>query len=304
MDKDYRARGRGMAILHVLDRPRRSDKIRRRSKIRPIGSWVARFVRSKIRRATHSREIARSGAVPRSARFLVILAPGGPRCARLRARATSAVQEVGRFILSSKHRSVKCAAPCAARAPAPTVEGKRICESIFRDLDCTCTRPVGVLIPQKRFLAMSTLLRLLFLSTSASGFTIVQTPTNAVRLQTFAPVREPGTTRDFAPTLPRPDTLPETWVVPDTFTFPTKKTKEPNVYRLTLFKSSKHKAEYIVAALIETIGIEATKANEIAKQAQTLGFAVVGDYVQEVAETYAATLKERYGLVVDVSVVR
>ena len=92
--------------------------------------------------------------------------------------------------------------------------------------------------------------------------------------------------------------------MPDTFTFPTKKTKEPNVYRLTLFKSSKHKAEYIVAALIETIGIEATKANEIAKQAQTLGFAVVGDYVQEVAETYAATLKERYGLVVDVSVVR
>jgi ATP-dependent Clp protease adapter protein ClpS len=151
---------------------------------------------------------------------------------------------------------------------------------------------------------MSTLLVLLFLSTSASGFTIVPTPTNAVRLQTFAPVREPGTTRDFAPTLPRPETLPETWVVPDTFTFPTKKTKEPNLYRLTLFKSSKHKAEYIVAALIETIGIEATKANEIAKQAQTLGFAVVGDYVQEVAETYAATLKERYDLVVDVSVVR
>ena len=59
-----------------------------------------------------------------------------------------------------------------------------------------------------------------------------------------------------------------TWVVPDTFTFPTKKTKEPNVYRLTLFKSSKHKAEYMEAALIETIGIEATKANEIAKQAQ------------------------------------
>lgn len=152
---------------------------------------------------------------------------------------------------------------------------------------------------------MSTLLVLLFLSTSASGFTIVLTPTNTVRLQTFAPVREPGTTRDYAPTLPRPGTLPETWVVPDTFTFPTKKTKEPNVYRLTLFKSSKHKAEYMEAALIETIGIEATKANEIAKQAQRpTGFAVVGDYVQEVAETYAATLKERYGLVVDVSVVR
>ena len=117
--------------------------------------------------------------------------------------------------------------------------------------------------------SMSTLLVLLFLSTSASGFTIVLTPTNTVRLQTFAPVREPGTTRDYAPTLPRPGTLPETWVVPDTFTFPTKKTKEPNVYRLTLFKSSKHKAEYMEAALIETIGIEATKANEIAKQAQT-----------------------------------
>ena len=79
-----RARGRGMTILHVLDRPRRSGKIRRRSKIRPIGSWEARFVRSKIRRATHSREIARSGAVPRSARFLVILAP---RRAQVRALA-------------------------------------------------------------------------------------------------------------------------------------------------------------------------------------------------------------------------
>ena len=116
---------------------------------------------------------------------------------------------------------------------------------------------------------MATLV-LLFLSTSASGYTIVLTPTNTVRLQTFAPVREPGTTRDYAPTLPRPGTLPETWVVPDTFTFPTKKTKEPNVYRLTLFKSSKHKAEYMEAALIETIGIEATKANEIAKQAQMM----------------------------------
>ena len=71
-----RARGRGMTILHVLDRPRRSGKIRRRSKIRDP--------RSKIRRATHSREIARSGAVPRSARFLVILAP---RRAQVRALA-------------------------------------------------------------------------------------------------------------------------------------------------------------------------------------------------------------------------
>ena len=122
--------------------------------------------------------------------------------------------------------------------------------------------------PRDEIFSMATLLVLLFLSTSASGFTIVLTPTNTVRLQTFAPVREPGTTRDYAPTLPKPDTLPETWVVPDTFTFPTKKTKEPNVYRLTLFKSSKHKADYMEAALIETIGIEATKANEIAKQAQ------------------------------------
>lgn len=139
---------------------------------------------------------------------------------------------------------------------------------------------------------MSTSLILLFAS-AATGFTITPTPPrlSPARLQTLIP---------DAPTITKPDALPETWSVPDTFTFPSKQTQEPPFFRLTLFKSSKFETDYIASALVKTIGIATARANEIAQQAQSLGFAVVGEYVQEVAEMYAASLKEK-DLVIDVS---
>ena len=103
-----------------------------------------------------------------------------------------------------------------------------------------------------------------------------------------------------APTITRPDTLPESWVVPDTFTFGAPKSEEPPFFKITLFKSSKFDADYVASALIKTMGLEKPRATEIAKQAQTLGFATVGEYVQEVAEMYSQGLKDQ-GLVVDVS---
>lgn len=115
--------------------------------------------------------------------------------------------------------------------------------------------------------------------------------TAAVRLQTFTP---------DAPTITKPDALPETWVVPDTFTFPARETASPPFFRLTLFKSSQFEEDYVAGTLSKVVGIDGERAREIAKQAQSLGFAVVGEFVQEVAEMYAAALQEK-GLVVDIS---
>jgi ATP-dependent Clp protease adapter protein ClpS len=114
-----------------------------------------------------------------------------------------------------------------------------------------------------------------------------------VRMQTLTP---------DAPTIETPGALPETWVVPDTFTFPKTLSDEPPFYKLTLFKSSSFDAEYVAGALIKVVGLEEHRAREIAKQAQTLGFACVGEYVQEVAETYSDGLKGK-SLVVDISAV-
>merc|ERR1719502_1129494 len=58
---------------------------------------------------------------------------------------------------------------------------------------------------------------------------------SAARMQTLAP----------PPTITKPDALPETWVVPDTFTFPSKLSAEPPFYKVTLFKSSTYDSEYI-----------------------------------------------------------
>ena len=117
-----------------------------------------------------------------------------------------------------------------------------------------------------------------------------------------APHRSPTRAQTLtpgAPTITKPDALPETWVVPDTFTFPKPKSEEPPFFRLTLFKSS-HDADYVATSLIKIIGIDTARANEIAGKAQSLGFSTVGEWVQEVAEMYAAALQEQ-GLVVDVS---
>ena len=110
------------------------------------------------------------------------------------------------------------------------------------------------------------------------------------RMQTLAP-----------PTIEKPATsLPETWDVPDTFTFPATKSEEPPLYRLTLFKSSIHDVSTIVKALSEIVFLSPEDALRIAKQSQTLGFAVVGEWTQEIAEQYAKGLAQRE-LVVDVS---
>lgn len=105
------------------------------------------------------------------------------------------------------------------------------------------------------------------------------------------------------PTITKPDALPETWVVPDTFMPPRKQSAEPPMYRVTLFKSSRHDATYISAALSKVCGFDEVRAREIAVQAQSLGFAVVIECVQEVAEMYAAGLRASE-LVVDVSAVK
>lgn len=116
----------------------------------------------------------------------------------------------------------------------------------------------------------------------------------STRMQTLTP---------GAPTIERPDTLPalpEKWDVPDTFCFPSSMSDdEPPFFKLTLFSSNKD-TEYVVGALIRVTGIEETRAREIAQQVKTMGFAVVGEYVQEVAETYGDGLKGKQ-LVVDVS---
>ena len=128
---------------------------------------------------------------------------------------------------------------------------------------------------------------------AASGFTVGGAGCAAgVRMQTLVPE---APTRDLAPL-----SLPETWVVPDTFTFGARKSEEPPFFKLSLFKSSRYDREEVTAILIKVMGLEEPRAQQVAKQAQTLGFAVVGEFVQEVAENYAASLKDM-GLVVDVS---
>ena len=98
------------------------------------------------------------------------------------------------------------------------------------------------------------------------------------------------------------DALPTTWEVPDTFSLPSmkKKSEEPPFFRITLFKSTNFDAVYAAQSLIKVIGLEDMRAKEIASQAKTMGFAVVGEWVQEVAETYGEGLQARQ-LTVDVS---
>ena len=52
--------------------------------------------------------------------------------------------------------------------------------------------------------------------------------------------------------------------------------------------------------LQKVVGLEEPRAKEIAKQAKSMGFAVVGEWVQEVAEMYAEGLQAQ-ALTVDVS---
>ena len=113
-----------------------------------------------------------------------------------------------------------------------------------------------------------------------------------VRMQTLTPTR------------PSETDLPSTWVVPDTFTFTADMTrdKEPPLYKVTLFKSSSTSDQvYVANALLDIVaGMDIPRAKEIAKKVNSLGFALVGVWVEEVAEAYADALRDRK-LVCDVS---
>ena len=103
-----------------------------------------------------------------------------------------------------------------------------------------------------------------------------------------------------APTITKEPALPETWEVPDTFSFSKRENSEPPFYKVTLFKSAKHDTVFVAQQLMRVCGFDEIRAGEIARQAQSLGFAVVGEWVQEVAETYAEGLQNQ-DLVVDIS---
>ena len=141
---------------------------------------------------------------------------------------------------------------------------------------------------------------LVLLAPCVSGFTVGAAPVRPTACSVTMQTLTPG-----APTIDVPNvmpSLPETWDVPDTFSFSSvPKSAEPPFFKITIFKASdKYDADFIAGALIKVIGLEELRTVEIAKQCMTLGFAVVGEYVQEVAEMYGEGLKEK-GLVVDVS---
>ena len=70
----------------------------------------------------------------------------------------------------------------------------------------------------------------------------------------------------------------------------------------TLFKSSSTSDQvYVANALLDIVaGMDIARAKEIAKKVNSLGFALVGVWVEEVAEAYADALRDRK-LVCDVS---
>eukprot|EP00324_Dicrateria_rotunda_P000846 CAMPEP_0206160032 /NCGR_PEP_ID=MMETSP1474-20131121/6387_1 /ASSEMBLY_ACC=CAM_ASM_001110 /TAXON_ID=97495 /ORGANISM="Imantonia sp., Strain RCC918" /LENGTH=143 /DNA_ID=CAMNT_0053561115 /DNA_START=73 /DNA_END=504 /DNA_ORIENTATION=- len=118
----------------------------------------------------------------------------------------------------------------------------------------------------------------------------VQPAVRPIRMQTLIP---------DAPTV-APSTLPETWEVPDTFSFTAKVNDDPPLYRVTLFRSTGVDAEYVSQCLMKVTGMEVENARRIAEQAESMGFAQVGTWVQEVAEMYGEGLQTQK-LVVDVS---
>lgn len=145
-----------------------------------------------------------------------------------------------------------------------------------------------------------------------------QAQAEPVRMQTLTPTRslkctsggrhrrraEPVRMQTLTPTRPSETGLPSTWDVPDTFTFtaPSTTSKEPPLYKVTLFKSSSASDQvYVANSLLEIVaGMDIPRAKEIAKKVNSIGFALVGVWVEEVAEAYADALRDRK-LVCDVS---
>ena len=97
---------------------------------------------------------------------------------------------------------------------------------------------------------------------------------------------------------------PFRWEVPDTFTLttPSSTSTEPPLYKVTLFKGSSTSDEvYVANALLEVVAdMEIPRAKEIAKKVKSIGFALVGVWVEEIADAYAEALRDRK-LVCDVS---
>ena len=123
----------------------------------------------------------------------------------------------------------------------------------------------------------------------ASGLQLTPGP----RMQTSAPVKIPDT-------FTVPDALPSSWTVPDTFSISVRKSEEPPFFRVTLFKSSNFDAEFATTMIIKVVGHEESHARNIASQTASVGFGVVGEWVEEVAEMYAEGLQSQ-GFTVDVS---
>jgi ATP-dependent Clp protease adapter protein ClpS len=139
----------------------------------------------------------------------------------------------------------------------------------------------------------------------ASGFTVAapgSLPSAGCALPRAVPLHMQTLIPD-APTITKEPALPDSWEVPDTFSFPRRQSAEPPFYKLTLFKSTKHDAKFIAQQLMNVCGFDEIRAGEIARQAQSLGFAVVGEWVQEVAEMYTEGLQS-HNLVVDISPVK
>jgi len=138
---------------------------------------------------------------------------------------------------------------------------------------------------------MQTLGIFLLALSGVSGFQVAtQRPAGAIVAQGPATI-----------TKPTPSTLPDTWSVPDTFTFPPRTESELQpMYKVTLFRSSSFDTGYMIESLMKVCALDDERATTVANQAQSMGFALVGVWVQEVAEMYYDGLKSR-DLVVDLS---
>ena len=92
--------------------------------------------------------------------------------------------------------------------------------------------------------------------------------------------------------------------MPDTFTFtaPSTISTEPPLFKLTLFKSAGTSDKvYMANALLDIVAdMDPPRAKEIAKKVASIGFALVGVWVEETADAYADALRDRK-LVCDVS---
>ena len=70
-----------------------------------------------------------------------------------------------------------------------------------------------------------------------------------------------------------PSTLPDSWVVPDTFTFPKTQAQEQPMFKVTLFKSGNLDVTFVTKAIMSVVGYDEERSAEIAEKAQLTGCA-------------------------------